>query len=746
MARRRYRNISQKPTSMKMPASMQSPTVPAVSGKRAKETYRGAREWFSPQELADMRLPGMPTTDRRIRTWAEKNLATTRKKLSGKGIEIHRSALKGEALKALERQEAMSYAMALADQPAESAETAPGGEPVEVGTLMPERMLDASDLRRMDRARARAQALAPLMALPERHRGRRAMAEEIGKSLGVGVQYVYRLEDKYRRGGLLALARIGARADRGTRRVLISAAWEAWCAATLAAWPLGGDVAALSDRIRQCVRAAWVGGSPSASQCWLKATAALGKSLMEEGCPEARVVALLKVPTPRKWLEAEAQHFRVAGRSLRDGKGVYDRHLAPVRRTAAGYRPGDLVCGDISPLDIPVSRPDGSTAYARMISWHDVATNWLWVDLFLVEKGQGVRREHVAASFARMCEQAPFGAPRRLYLDNGSEYKWDDMLAAWMQLAYLTGQAFHAEAAALLPESGRVVRSIPFHPRGKRIEGQFGNLRHWLSWWFGYVGGNRMTKQVANLGEKAPVSDFVAVSDWLQRELADYHVTPQPRAEGMDGMSPQERLEWHLNAGWRPMRIAREALMLAFAEKSERVVRRGAIHFEGRTWVADFLMGLEGRVTVARPKIAGPEFDCLFVFDRSGAMNGAAYPERVFGLLDAEGAKEAGRRRQALKLLLADRIEQAGGPLDEAGLAGFRAGMLGLRATLDQASTASIEVEAGEDIRRMARAAAELTERTRALLTRAEARKQAESLARLAFETEEEAAARALGF
>jgi len=34
--------------------------------------------WLTPQQIAAMRLSGMPTTDRRVRTWAEKNLAAVR--------------------------------------------------------------------------------------------------------------------------------------------------------------------------------------------------------------------------------------------------------------------------------------------------------------------------------------------------------------------------------------------------------------------------------------------------------------------------------------------------------------------------------------------------------------------------------------------------------------------------------------------------------------------------------------------
>lgn len=52
------------------------------------------QEWFTPQQLAG--LPGMPTTDRRSRSYLEKNLVVSRPKGSGKGREYSRASLPKE--------------------------------------------------------------------------------------------------------------------------------------------------------------------------------------------------------------------------------------------------------------------------------------------------------------------------------------------------------------------------------------------------------------------------------------------------------------------------------------------------------------------------------------------------------------------------------------------------------------------------------------------------------------------------
>ncbi|MFN3375184.1 MAG: hypothetical protein ACK40S_01355 [Burkholderiaceae bacterium] len=600
-------------------------------------------------------------------------------------------------------------------------------------------------IERVQRARILMAALAPLLALPERARNRRAVAESIARDLQCSFQHVYRLADRAREGGLMALARMGERRDRGQARTLISGPWLAWAQTVVDAVP-GQDVPQLADLTRQAVRAAWVSGAPSASQCWRMATASMARQLLDASVPTGVVTALLSVSAPRKWLEEEGKHFRVAGKALRDGKAVYDNNYTPVQRTADGYTPGDLVCGDITPLDIPVLREDGSTAYARLISWHDVATNWLWVDCVLLDKGQGIRRDDVAASFAKMCEAAPFGMPRQLYLDNGSEYRWDEMLVAMKHLADLTGHQFTADEAATAAPQRQVIRSIPFHPRGKRIEGQFGNLADWLGWWFGYVGGNRMTKKVVTMGKGVKPSRIEEVRDWLGRLLADYHVTPQPRAKHMGGLSPKDRLEHFMREGWKPWKIDRLALALAFADRTERKVTRGTVSLGGKTYFADFLMHIDGRVTVAHPRVLAGPVDCVYVIDK-GRVLGVAVEEQVYRITDPAGAKEAGRRRAAFRLLTGQKVEQAGGVLDVDKLTGTHAQLLGLQATLDKAESVSRQVELSPEAQELQRAY--LAAQSRAveeLNRRAEARKSAELLTRLSDDDEDTKLARAMGF
>jgi len=426
--------------------------------------------WLTPQQIATMRLPGMPTHEVSIRRMSQKNLLVHRSKVRGKGIEIALSSLPLEAQQAAraektERKERINgeqaakpslpisaggggcgdfvghsaHGTSAACEAGAVMPAAPAGESIQTGVPSPVGQLaipaatgtgglpggggtparraagggarrgahldewalsevagaatpathsiligslvapvSEQDAARVTQARKIMAALQPLLALPDRHRGRRAMAEAIARDLGRSWQQVYRYEEKLRVGGLDALIRLGRRADRGVARAMVSSEFEAWAAGLLSAWPgaaeRGYDMPKLAEMLRDKVRGAWTGGADGERQCWLKATAWMAKDLRAGGCPDGWLARLLTLPAARRFLAAEGQHFRVSGKALRDGKAIYDDNLTPVRRTARALMPGDLVCGDVSPLDIPCLRPDGSTMYARMISWHDVAT------------------------------------------------------------------------------------------------------------------------------------------------------------------------------------------------------------------------------------------------------------------------------------------------------------------------------------------------------------------------------------
>jgi hypothetical protein len=576
-----------------------------------------------------------------------------------------------------------------------------------VGMMMTNAQDNHRDARFEEAAR-RLRIIEPLLKLPQRFPNRRALAEGIARDNGVSVATLYRWVDAYRKGGLPALAD-KARADLGQARVLVSAEFERVMTG------LGmkrEQIIEAAEWLLQLVRGMWAAGGTSPTQIWNEASAKLGLKLLDAGLDEISARAIGYIEVPRRFIDAEKK-FRLVATAKRNAKEMYDQHLPQVIRSREGYRPGDVVFGDISPLDIPTLRPDGSIAYVRMIVWMDAATNWLYVTLYLCPAGTGVRQEHVAQSFSSLCEQSPFGMPLRLYLDNGSEYQWEEMLKAWSELAYLTGNQTHVELMSMLPQPGKIVRSIPFRPRAKLIEGAFGNLRHVFGWHPAFQGGNRMAKRCANLGEAVKPVPYEALQSFVAAAMADYHATPQ--SGQLAGKSPQQALDDALSSGWKPVRVDREVLLLAFSEQEKRSVKAGVIQYAGQEWYADFLVGLHQKVDVRYPK---HDPQCLFVFDQ-GRFLGVALPQPKFGLLDPAGAKEAGRRRGVLKGVI-DNLAGQVQTIEVQDVIGSRGKLMGVQETVAKAQQAALPVTLSDEAKALIAAKhAEIEKRAEAALVTA---------------------------
>lgn len=144
----------------------------------------------------------------------------------------------------------------------------------------------------------------------------------------------------------------------------------------------------------------------------------------------------------------------------------------------------------------------------------------------LLEPKEGIRREHVAQSFEAMVGE--WGLPRMLYLDNGAEYSWADMIdgfTALSKVASVDRAVMDLESSPDVADRVRgqkqaVIRSRPYNAKGKPgIEGVFAVLEGGVfSTLQGWVAGDRMKKTHAK--GKDPIASPGTASDFL-REAGD---------------------------------------------------------------------------------------------------------------------------------------------------------------------------------------------------------------------------------
>jgi hypothetical protein len=301
-----------------------------------------------------------------------------------------------------------------------------------------------------------------------------------------------------------------------------------------------------------------------------------------------------------------------------------------IRIDNSALAPCAVLMGDVHHLDLRSLRADGQGAYCiKLIAWMDVATRRVWVDPKTCAKGESVRRADVNASLASVFRHPQWGSPDHLYVDNGSEYGLRNGLTEPMRLAAERG------------ERAPVIRSTPYNARAKgMLEGFFGRIeRDAISLIPGYGGGNRMRAKSANQGrEIAPLDVPSDVAEALIRRVIElYNQEPQ---KGLGGLSPNEAYATRLNER-KAVTWSIEALAVALAERTNRVVQKGQVRLNNRAFE------LHGRALPAEAVsvLHGSFIEGGVLIEHAGELTWAeeASPRAP---LDPEGAKYSAARRR----------------------------------------------------------------------------------------------------
>lgn len=532
-----------------------------------------------------------------------------------------------------------------------------------------------------------------------RIKGRAAVAQH-ARSLGTTAATLYRHLATYKKGGVQALSG-PTRSDKGQARTYIGADFDALMNECGISKEKQAEIA---TELVAVVRGLWAQHSRgSARQVALLAAAHLHGRVVAAGMPKTLAQQTLKREwaVPRRFVRDQRQ-YAVIALAERDAKGFYDRVCTSVSRSRAQLEPGDVVFGDVSPADIPVLRPDGTQGWARLIAWRDAASNAMHVTGYLADRGEGVRREHVALSFSSMCQHAPWGLPKRLYLDNGSEYNWAEMITAWQRLTAFTAGVFGGTwLSSALDEVGKVWRTEPYKPRAKLIEGGFGQLLHFMGWHPCFAGSDRMTKKTRALGQPIEATPLADLRGFLGQAVQLYNCTPQSGPH-MRGRSPMEVMADFQNAGFARVVVDGDALAMSFSESEQRLVHGGQVDFGGWRYYAPELVQFEGtRVLVSWARHAP---DAAYIFHpRTYAFVTAALPLPVFGFADVEGAKTATRlAKQAKQVVEVMRGQCAW--LEPRDLMGEFAQLAGVQQVLDMAEKTQRRVELDDSGRAMLQA------------------------------------------
>lgn len=424
-------------------------------------------------------------------------------------------------------------------------------------------------------------------------------------------------------------------------RTIICRAWDRAC-------PLPVDVKHyISEKIVRYVRSLWAEG-----RGWHEIEQLASSELLQASKEAGWMAAAYDRCRVGRYFVEKHSETKIIAIKTKDAKRYHDEMVPRVRRTRDGLRPMDVVYGDVHPVDVEITRADGSTATFRLIGWLDEATNDLFYTLVLLDKGKGITQAHVAASFAAMV--AAWGLPRLLILDNGSEYKYEGMRQALQEFrglmigleqmqVVIRGEDEVSpnldDGEPLKERKNAILRARPHRPASKPIEGIFGLLeRLLLSAFPGWIGGDRMNKRTHQMG-KAPrpfpgtASEFEVTFDEAMRYWRTRSRGNVWRGRSID----QVRDDFNRDGGRRPVSVAREALVFAMSETVKRQVTTAGIRAGGddQWYRSPETIKLVGQSVTVRYAKWSPDY----IFVRAENTNWLCVPlEPVFGKTDPAGA------------------------------------------------------------------------------------------------------------
>jgi hypothetical protein len=446
---------------------------------------------------------------------------------------------------------------------------------------------------------------------------------------------------RYEAHGIEGLMR-KSRPDRG-RRVLFSRRWDN---AMRKAGVSQERLAAIVADIRKRVRSEWANKTPSWPTVQLNTlptvislTRAAGVN-MDDG---AAMRALCQVP--RRFVEAERGYAIVA---MKDNDAARYAAIAipRIKRDRSHLRPMQWVAADVHHVDILFRRPDGTDCTPKAVAWLDLATNRARLDIFIVPKGQMIRREHVIQSFVDMSGDPDWGVPDHLYVDNGGEYNWTDLAS---DLSKLKRKVDIQEYGAAATTGKPIQKAKPYNPQGKVIEGLFSNLEQSVFPQLpGYIGGERMRKKTQNQGRTPNPfpGDEAALREAIKCALAYYHVRAQ--TGHLAGTSPNDAFRRFVNDGWRSTTLDPWDLMAAFCTETVKPVRTGGtIRLDGIDFRAEPLLSMVGqRVLVRQPSFG--DRDQLIISTEHDEPICVARPDTIYAFGDPAGAEAQGTRQGRL--------------------------------------------------------------------------------------------------
>lgn len=637
--------------------------------------------WLTPQQIAEMRLAGMPTTDRGVRILAEKNLAKTRTRVRGKGIEILLESLPVEA----QRDYYARQAAAIAATPNVAVATpnvahipAPSGEPTEGARSSPASapasagggLAGGDDFGAVAGGACEYPAVTSYIpgALPGLPGGAAGAQLPAARPASFSEEELVRISDH--------LATRPARVrEEALRRVRVCLTVKRWMAHGLPATEAIAQAAREHGVSKGTLARWWWGDKRLPGVAGIDNVAAWagllaprwGMQEYEAPMPEAAWRQLLAL-----WLRPEKPNLRMCFRQVerlaqqngwrlpsfssvarrvkrlpqplvvlqREGKEAYERLWPPMRRSVAHLNALEWVNADGHMLDVFVRLPErfgGGIERVHLVAWQDIYSR----KILAWRLTPTLNAYSVILSFADLVTD--YGLPDHALMDNGREFGAKCVSGGVPWRFRFKAQA--DEMTGILPLLGVEIHwATPFHGQAKPIERAFRDLAESISKdprLAGAYTGNRPDAKPENYGSRAVAWELL---EQVTREaILEHNARTGRRTETAKGASFDAVFAESFSRRVVKRLAPSQRAMLLLASEPVKVRQNGTFEVAGNTYGVDPRMGLAGQRIVARfdpDDLAKP----VMVFSLDGRLLGEAAP--TVRRFDDQAAEQSFKREE----------------------------------------------------------------------------------------------------
>ena len=342
----------------------------------------------------------------------------------------------------------------------------------------------------------------------------------------------------------------------------------------------------------------------------------------------------------------------------REGKKYFEDNFMPtMQRDYSELSPNDIWVSDHHLWDVFVRVPDGNGGWKPVRPWGSY-----WMDMRTRKVMYGFIREEspnsdvVLLSFGMAVKQ--YGIPKRVYLDNGKDYKARDLFYPEGHLSKEDKQnkeiiqngiskeeldkTYNSLAANLQLE---VTYAIPYNARAKPIERLFDTLEDDFGKFYPSYAGSNAKKRPEDLKD-LDIMEMVTMEEFIEQHKKFieeiYNSTPHS-GNSMENKSPDY---WYKNLDFIKRTMADEVLYFTLMRTNKpRKVQKEGVRFNKEYYLNAEYQNYVGTEVIVRYNPAKPEI--IYVFDMNENFIFEAVRRKKYGFeLTDKDYEEANKEKK----------------------------------------------------------------------------------------------------